>query len=106
MRNIVLESSSPNNSRTFWQLGNRANRGIVDMRIKPAAIRLGLVLSLTATGCTTNKVVPATGSHADHGTPSSSTAVVSVSNDPRLPPDASGALARLSASPRHGEWVT
>ena len=75
------------------------------MHIHAAAIRLGFVVSLAGTACTSNKMVPATDSHADHGAPSPSAAVVSVSNDPRLPPDASGALARLSASPRHGEWV-
>jgi carboxymethylenebutenolidase len=75
------------------------------MRVQAAAIRLGLTLSFTATACTSNKMVPVTDSHADHGAPSSSIAVVSTSNDPRFPPDASGALARLSASPRHGEWV-
>jgi carboxymethylenebutenolidase len=75
------------------------------MRVEEAAIRLGLVLSLTAAGCTSNKMVPVTDSHADHGTPSAPPAVASVPNDSRFPPDASGALARLSASPRHGEWV-
>jgi carboxymethylenebutenolidase len=75
------------------------------MHVHAAAIRLGFALSLAGTACTSNKMVPATDSHADHGAPSPSAAVVSVSNDPRLPPDASGALARLSASPRHGEWV-
>jgi carboxymethylenebutenolidase len=75
------------------------------MRVHAAAIRLGLVLSLGGTACTSNKMVPTTDSHTDHGTPSPSAAIVSASNDPRLPPDASGALARLSASPRHGEWV-
>lgn len=75
------------------------------MHFHAAAIRVGLVLSLAGTACTSNKMVPATDSHTDHGTPSPSTAVVSAPNDPRLPPDASGALARLSASPRHGEWV-
>jgi carboxymethylenebutenolidase len=75
------------------------------MRIHAAAIRLGLVLSLAGTACTSNKMAPATDSHTDHGMPSPSATVVSASNDPRLPPDASGALARLSASPRHGEWV-
>src|ERR1700719_725135 len=75
------------------------------MRIHAAAIRLGLLLSLAGTACTSNKMVPATDSHTDHGAPSPSAVVVSASNDPRLPPDASGALARLSASPRHGEWV-
>jgi carboxymethylenebutenolidase len=75
------------------------------MHIHAAAIRLGFVVSLAGTACTSSKMVPATDSHGDHGAPSPSAVVGSVSNDPRLPPDASGAIARLSASPRHGEWV-
>ena len=75
------------------------------MHVQAAAFRLGVALSLMATACTSNKMVPATESHADHGTPSPSATVVNASNDPRLPADASGAPARLSASPRHGEWV-
>ncbi|HXN76307.1 MAG TPA: dienelactone hydrolase family protein [Gemmatimonadaceae bacterium] len=75
------------------------------MRVQSEAIRLGLVIALTATACTSNKMVPATDSHTDHSTPSPSTTVVNVPNDPRLPADASGALVRLSTSSRHGEWV-
>src|ERR1700719_2187489 len=105
MRNIVLENSSPDSSSTLWRLGKWPNKGVVDMHNHAAAIRLGLVLSLAGTACTSNKMVPATDSHTDHGAPSPSAAVASASTDPRLPPDASGALARLSASPRHGEWV-
>src|SRR5258708_4597782 len=105
MRSIVWESSSPNNSGTLWQLDNWPNRGVIDMGIQAAAIGFGLVFSLTVTACTTNKVVPATDPHADHGMPSPSTAVANGPNDPRLPADASGALVRLSSSPRHGEWV-
>lgn len=74
------------------------------MRVQAAEIRLGLILSLAGTACTTSKMVPVADSHTDHAAPSP-TAVVSAPNDPRLPPDASEALARLSASPRHGEWV-
>lgn len=80
------------------------------MRIQAAAIRVGLFLSLAGTACTTTKMVPATDSH-DHGGGSGTlivpNAAVPVSfGDPRLPADASGAAARLSASPRHGEYVT
>jgi len=75
------------------------------MHTHAAAIKLGFVLSLAGTACTSNKMVPATDSHTDHGAPPPSAVVVGASNDPRLPPDASGALARLRASPRHGEWV-
>ena len=81
------------------------------MRVQAAAIRVGLFLSLAGTACTTTKMVPAADSH-DHGGGSGITvrvpnATVPVSfGDPRLPADASGAAARLSASPRHGEYVT
>ena len=81
------------------------------MRIQLKAIRLGLILPLASTACTTTKMAPAADSR-DHG---GSGIVVSVPNgasaavtfgDPRLPPDAAGAPARLAASPRHGEYVT
>src|SRR5438874_2123837 len=75
------------------------------MRLQPAAFRLGVILSLGGMACTSNKVVPATDTHADHGAPSPSPAVVAASDNRGLPPDASGALARLSASPRHSEWA-
>ena len=74
------------------------------MRVQAIATRRGLVLAIAGTACTTNKMVPATDSHADHRTPAPSAAAIATS-DPRFPPDASGALARLSASPRHGEWA-
>ena len=67
-------------------------------------IRLGLALSVSAVACTTNKVVPATDSH-DHGAPPSAATMATAQNDPRLPSDATGAIARLSASPRHSEWA-
>jgi carboxymethylenebutenolidase len=41
--------------------------------------------------------------HMDHGTTHDS--VQAVPNDTSLPADASGAMARLNASPRHGEYV-
>jgi carboxymethylenebutenolidase len=75
------------------------------MRIQAVAIRLGLIPMLAVTACTTNKMVPAADSHTDHAAPSSSAPVINAPNDPRLPPDASGAAARLGASPRHGEWA-
>jgi carboxymethylenebutenolidase len=69
------------------------------------AIRLGL-FSCGVVACTSNKMVPAAAdSHADHAAPSSTAAVTAQADDKRFPPDAAGALARLSASPRHGEWV-
>jgi carboxymethylenebutenolidase len=76
------------------------------MRAQASATTLGLVLALAGAACTTNKMVPATDAHSDHAAPSSSAAVTGASNNLRLPADASGALARLAASPRHGEYVT
>ena len=75
------------------------------MRLQPAVFRLGVILSLGGMACTSNKVVPATDTHTDHGAPSPSPTVVTASDNRALPPDASGALARLSASPRHSEWA-
>jgi carboxymethylenebutenolidase len=75
------------------------------MRAKATAIKLGLVFSCGVVACTSNKMVPAADSHADHAAPSSTAAVTTQAEDKRLPPDAAGALARLSASPRHSEWV-
>jgi carboxymethylenebutenolidase len=77
------------------------------MNAQSAAIRLALTVSFLGVACTTNKVVPATDSHAaaDHAVPPSSASSVSAPDNRGLPPDASGALARLSSSPRHGEWV-
>jgi carboxymethylenebutenolidase len=75
------------------------------MRNQVEAMRLGLVLSIAgAAACTTSKMVPTTDSHTDHAAPAATMPVAAL-NDPRLPADASGALARLSASPRHGEYA-
>jgi len=73
-----------------------------------SAIRLALTVSLLCVACTSNKTVPVMDSHAaaDHALPSSSASTVSTQDSRGLPPDASGALARLSSSPRHGEFVT
>lgn len=63
--------------------------------------------SVLGTACTSNKMVPAADSHAgDHAVPAPSAANISASDTRGLPPDAAGALARLSNSPRHSEWVT
>jgi carboxymethylenebutenolidase len=77
------------------------------MSAQSAAIRLVFAVSFLGVACTTNKVVPATDSHAaaDHAAPPSSASSASAPDNRSLPPDASGALARLSSSPRHGEWV-
>jgi len=63
------------------------------------------ILSCAIVACTSNKMVPATDGHsaADHAMP---TASVALPQSQGLPPDASGAMARLGASPRHGEFVT
>jgi len=70
----------------------------------------GAVVALAVVGlaCTTNKMVPATDQHsgAGHAAPSTPTMIAAVSQTQGLPPDAAGALARLSTSPRHGEYVT
>ncbi len=78
------------------------------MSAQSAAVRLAVTVSFLGGACTINKVVPATDSHAaaDHAMPTSSASGVSTTGNRGLPPDASGALARLNSSPRHGEWVT
>ena len=78
------------------------------MSAQSAAIRLVLTISFLGVACTTTKVVPAADSHAaaDHAVPASSASSVGAPDNRALPPDASGALARLNSSPRHGEWVT
>lgn len=76
------------------------------MRLQQAAYRLGLVVSLGGLACTSNKMVPAADTHADHGMPAPSAEVVAATQTQGLPPDAAGAPTRLSASPRHSEWVT
>src|SRR3954463_10287990 len=64
---------------------------------------LGLAV-ITATGCTTNHVVPAADTH-DHPLPTAGAPTAAAPDNLQLPPDAAGALARLSASSRHGEWA-
>ncbi|HEY0529136.1 MAG TPA: dienelactone hydrolase family protein [Gemmatimonadaceae bacterium] len=61
---------------------------------------------LAVSGCSNNKVAAGADTHsaADHAMPAAS-GTVAVVNDPRLPPDATIAAARLASSPRHGEWV-
>ncbi len=76
------------------------------MRLQGTARTLALILSVGGLACTSNKMVPATDTHTDHGTPSPSAAAVAAADTRGLPPDAAGALARLSASPRHSEWAT
>jgi carboxymethylenebutenolidase len=77
------------------------------MGAQSAAIGLALTVSFLGVACSSNKVVPAADTHAtDHALPSTSTSSVSAPDNRGLPPDASGALARLGSSPRHSEWVT
>jgi carboxymethylenebutenolidase len=68
-----------------------------------AANRRVSAIFLVAAACTTSQVVPAADTH-DHGA-SSSAAVAAGTDSQQLPPDAAGALPRLSASSRHGEWA-
>lgn len=79
----------------------------MNMRARFAAIGFVSAVSFLAVACTTSKVVPATGSQAtaDRAMPSPPASSTSAADDRSLPPDASGALARLAGSPRHGEWV-
>ena len=78
------------------------------MSIRNDRKRTFVALTVASLACTTNKIVPATDQHSatDHAVPSTSTMISAVSQTQGLPPDAAGALARLSSSPRHGEWVT
>jgi len=72
------------------------------------ALILGMALSLVAIACTNNKGASTVDTHsaADHGASSPLAAGLSAPQTQGLPPDASGALARLSSSPRHGEFVS
>ncbi|HEV2715857.1 MAG TPA: dienelactone hydrolase family protein [Terriglobales bacterium] len=70
---------------------------------KPASY-LRLIVALGVVACTTTKMVPPNDTHADHIAVSSAVATVADTSSV-IPPDAGGAAARLSASPRHGEWV-
>ena len=76
------------------------------MSVRDNAVRSCVTLALASLACTTNKVVPADDQHADHAAQSAPTMVAATSQTQGLPPDAAGALARLSSSPRHGEFVT
>ena len=76
------------------------------MRAQAMVLKFGLVFVGSVVACTSNKMVPAAAdSHADHAPASSTAALATQADDKRFPPDAAGALARLSASPRHSEWV-
>ena len=76
------------------------------MTIRNHPTRIWVTLSLASLACTTTKMVPAADSHSDHAPPATSANATAARQTRGLPPDAAGALARLSSSPRHGEWVT
>ncbi|HEX6574589.1 MAG TPA: dienelactone hydrolase family protein [Gemmatimonadaceae bacterium] len=65
-------------------------------------IRHFAVLALASVACTTTR--SNTADHADHDSVAPSISV-SVPQSTTLPADAASARARLSASPRHSEWV-
>jgi carboxymethylenebutenolidase len=74
------------------------------MSRRHAETALTAMMSCAILACTSNKMVPAADAHsaADHAMPSASAAVPQTQG---VPPDASTAMARLGASPRHGEWA-
>lgn len=75
------------------------------MRVLPG---FALFVSIGTTACTSNRMPGGSDTHSttDHATPEASATATVASGTRGLPPDAAGAPARLSSSPRHGEWVT
>jgi carboxymethylenebutenolidase len=73
------------------------------MRIR--TMRGSCLSVLVALACTTSKTIPASDSHSAADHPASVASSGSTGSIQGLPPDVSGALARLSNSPRHGEWA-
>jgi carboxymethylenebutenolidase len=71
--------------------------------MKNSAYHLGLIVALGAVACTTTKMAPSDDAHTDHVIASSTGVAADTSS--AIPADAAGAAARLSSSPRHGEWV-
>jgi carboxymethylenebutenolidase len=67
-----------------------------------------LMLVLAPVACTNNKPSTTADSRVvgNNGVAAPATSAVANHQTQALPPDASGALSRLSSSPRHGEWVT
>jgi len=107
MRSIGLESSLLGTLLRIRRPDTRLNDSEEEMNIRNHGGRIWLTLSLAGVACTTTKLVPAADSHsgADHAQPASATGT-GAARIQGLPPDAAGALSRLSNSPRHGEWVT
>jgi len=74
-------------------------------RMSRGALTVGALCALTATsGCTTAQVKPGS-EHSAESHASSTVASTPAVNSASLPPGAEGAMARLSSSPRHGEWI-
>jgi carboxymethylenebutenolidase len=73
------------------------------MTVRTLATGIGAAL-IAASACTSNHVVPAADTH-DHGAAPTTNEGIAAADNLQLPPDAANALARLSASPRHGEWA-
>ena len=103
MRNIVLGNSLLPSSKAGQRLAGLANRGTAKMKIRATVVSFGLLFA-TAVACTSNQVVPVADTH-DHATPAATSQTVAAQDNRQLPADAAGAPARLSASPRHGEWA-
>ena len=74
--------------------------GVADMQTHTTS-KLAILLCLVSAACTTTKVVPSTADTHDHA----ATMTVAAPQSTALPAEAAGAPARLSASPRHGEWA-
>lgn len=77
------------------------------MRVQSAVRTLAFVVSFAAVACATNRMAATTDARLgdDHANMASFASASIAQNVQGLPPDASGALARLASSPRHGEWV-
>jgi len=73
------------------------------MRLQ-SAYGFGMLALISAVACTTTQANPATDAHSDH-TMSSAATMPAADTSSSLPADAAGAAARLSTSPRHGEWA-
>jgi carboxymethylenebutenolidase len=67
---------------------------------------LTTMLSVTGLDCSSNNIRPAADSRSAGDASAPTVSVGATSQSQGLPPDAAGALSRLSNSPRHGEFVT
>jgi len=74
-------------------------------RLSRRALAVEALWALTSiAGCTTAQVNPGS-DHSTEGHAAGAVASSSAANNSSLPPGAEGAMARLSSSPRHGEWI-